>query len=116
MPEHEESRTVESLELTLSDSSQLPRLRDWLRTQAGAEVRYSSSLPGPGELGAEDVLTVLAGSSVLATAISTLPDFLRSRRSGLRIEVSARGRKMMVQADNIEEVMPVLERLLDDRD
>lgn len=102
-----------------ADPAELAALREWLRPQpdqprAGMDVRLAARQPAPGELGAVDVLAVLASSSVLATAIRTLPDFLRSRRSGVRIEATIREEKFVIDATNLEEVLPLLDRLLDD--
>ena len=97
----------------ISDPSQFPSLRDWMRGQPGVEVAVVAGTPGAGELGVLDVLTVLAGSTGVVAAIKTLPDFIRSRRSGVRIEATIRGQKVIVDATNVEEVMPIVERLLD---
>jgi hypothetical protein len=103
-----------AIDFTTSDPGELPRLREWLRGQGGAEVSYRPSAPAVGELGASDVLTVLAGSSVLATVIKTLPDFLRSRRSGLRIHVTVGEKKVELDATNVDDALRIVERLLDD--
>jgi hypothetical protein len=106
--------------LAVSDPSQLSSLRDWLRdwlrTQPGFEVAVVAGTPGPGELGALDVVSVLAGSSgvAVAAAIKTLPDFIRSRRSGFRIETTVHGRPFVLDATNVDDVMPILEQLLGD--
>jgi hypothetical protein len=59
---------------------------------------------------------VLAGSSGVAVvaAIKTLPDFIRSRRSGFRIETTVHGRPFVLDATNVDDVMPILEQLLGD--
>ncbi|WP_329314896.1 effector-associated constant component EACC1 [Streptomyces sp. NBC_01262] len=104
----------------MSDPSQLSSLRDWLReglrTQPGFEVTVVAGAPGPGELGVLDVVSVLAGSSGVAVvaAIKTLPDFIRSRRSGFRIETTVHGRPFVLDATNVDDVMPILEQLLGD--
>lgn len=108
------------IELAVSDPSQLSSLRDWLReglrTQPGFEVTVVAGTPGPGELGVLDVVSVLAGSSGVAVvaAIKTLPDFIRSRRSGFRIETTVHGRPFVLDATNVDDVMPILEQLLGD--
>jgi hypothetical protein len=102
--------------LAVSDQSQLASLRNWLRDQADGEVAVTPGIPGPGELGALDVLTVLAGSSGVVAAVKTLPEFIRSRRVGFRIETTIGGRPFTLDADNADELMPVLERLLNERD
>ena len=99
------------LELAISDQSELPALREWLRGQPGVEVEVAAGTPGPGEQGALDVLTVLAGSSGLVTAIRILPAFIRSRREGLRIEGTFQGEKFVLEATNVKDMLPVLERM-----
>jgi Effector Associated Constant Component 1 len=104
----------ERMELDVSDPAQLPPLRDWMRHQPDLWVTLKSGIPNAGELGAVDVLSVVATSSGLVAAIRTLPDFIRSRRSGLRIEATVRGKRITLDATNVDEVLPLLERLLDD--
>ncbi|MCX5328521.1 hypothetical protein [Streptomyces sp. NBC_00140] len=71
--------------------------------------------PGPSELGALEVLVVLAGSTGVVGAIKTLPDFIRSRRANFRIETTVNGQPFVLDATNVDdEVMAILERLLDD--
>jgi len=57
---------------------------------------------------------VLAGSSGLVAAIKILPEFIRSRRSGFRIETTVRGEKFVLEATNVQDVLPIVERLLSD--
>ena len=71
-------------------------------------------VPGAGEQGALDVLTVLAAGGGLVSAIKVLPEFIRSRRSGFRIETTVRGEKLVLEASNVDDLLPVLERLLRD--
>jgi hypothetical protein len=107
---------IHSVELAVSPHGELSSVRKWLTLASvpGVEVRQLSGTPGPGEQGALDVLSVVAASTGLVTAIKILPQYLRAKRSDLSITVSVRGKKITVDARNIEEVMPVLERLLDD--
>jgi hypothetical protein len=84
-----------------------------MRDQPGVDVAVTPGTPGPGELGVLDVLVVLAGSSGVVGAIRTLPAFIRSRRSGIRIETTVDGQPFVLDATNVDEVMPILERLLD---
>ena len=103
-----------TLDLVISDPAQVSHLRDWIRDQSDVRAVAKSATPGPGELGALTVLSILGGSSGVVTAIKTLPAFLRSRRSGVRIETTYRGEPFVLDATNVEEVLPLLERLLDD--
>jgi hypothetical protein len=104
----------DAIELAVSDPSQLSSLRDWMRGQSDVEVTVAPGTPGWGELGVVDVLAVLAGSSGVVAAIKTLPDFIRSRRSGFRIETTVAGKQFILEATNVDEVLPILERLLGD--
>ncbi|WP_199840462.1 effector-associated constant component EACC1 [Streptomyces sp. AS58] len=105
-----------SLELAVSREGELNSLRTWLDLAAipGVDVRRVAGTPGPGEQGALDTLTVLATSTALVAAIRILPEFLRARRSDLSVTVTVRGKKLTVDARNVEEVMPILEKLLDE--
>ncbi|WP_255947934.1 effector-associated constant component EACC1 [Streptomyces odontomachi] len=106
----------DSVELAVSRHGELNSLRTYLDLAAipGVDVRRVSGTPGPGEQGASDALTVLATSTGLVTAIRVLPQFLRARRSDLSVTVTVRGKKLTVDARNVEEVMPILERLIDE--
>jgi hypothetical protein len=104
------------IEFETSDPGDLVALRAWLRELPGLEAQLAARRPTPGELGGVEVLAVLASSSVLASAIKTLPDFLRSRRSGVRFEATANGDKVVVEVTNAKEATQILERLLDGRD
>lgn len=46
-------------------------------------------------------------------AIKVLPEFLRSRKTGLSITMTVKGERFNLTATNVDEVMPILERLLD---
>jgi hypothetical protein len=104
----------ELIELAVSDQSQLPLLRDCLRAQPGVWVQVRPGSPGLGQQGVLDVVTVLAGSSGLVAAIKVLPEFIRSRRSGLRVETTVRGEKFVLDASNVDDALALIERLLDD--
>ncbi|MFK0155113.1 hypothetical protein ACIQVK_23910 [Streptomyces sp. NPDC090493] len=112
--DRESAGTARMLELTVSDPAQLRGLRDWLGAQDGITTRISPAPPAPGELGTADVLAVLAGSSVLATALKTLPDFLRSRRSNLRMRINVDGRQVEIELENADRALDAVERLLRD--
>ncbi len=103
-----------SAELSASDQSQLERLREFLSVAVpDVAVSRIAGRPGAGELGALDVLVVLASSSGLLAAIKVLPEFLRSRKTGLSITMTVKGERFTMTATNVDEVMPILERLLD---
>jgi len=105
-----------SVELAVSRQGELNSLRTWLTLALvpGAEVHQVPGTPGPGEQGALDALSVVATSTALVSAIKILPQYLRAKRSDLSVTVTVRGKKLTVDARNVEEVMPILERLLDE--
>ena len=102
------------IELAVSDYAQISPLQDWLSSTPGVQVLRSSGSPSSGELGALDVLTVVAGSSGVVAAIRVIPEFLRSRRSGLSITTTVKGEKFTMTATNAKDVMAIVERLLND--
>jgi hypothetical protein len=110
----EESHATEGIELAVSDPSQVGKLREWLRGQSGVAVGTQPGTPGPGELGVLEVVTVVASSSGLVAAIRTLPDFIRSRRASVRIDATIRGHRVTLDATNVEDVLPIVEKLLDE--
>lgn len=112
----EEARIDDRVELAISNPADLSSLRDWLRAQPNVEVGLASGAPAPGELGVVDVVTVLASSGGVIAAIKTLPDFLRARSRKLRIEATIRGRGFTLDATNVDDVLPIIERLLADDD
>jgi hypothetical protein len=110
-----EQTGIHRAELTVSDPSQLRSLEHLLGL-AGPSVRVlrAPGSPGPSEQGAVDVLVVLASSSGVVAAIKVLPEFLRSRKASLSITMTVKGKPFSITAANVDEVMPILERLLDD--
>jgi Effector Associated Constant Component 1 len=106
--------TAEEISLAISDQSQLSSLREWLRQTPQVIVGISPGQPGPGEQGAVDVLTIIASAPAVVTAIKVLPEYIRSRRSGFRIETTVRGKKFVLDATNSEDMLAVIERFLDE--
>lgn len=105
----------ERMELEVSDPSQLRSLQDFLAWAApDVIVSRTTGVPGAGQLGVLDVLAIAASSSGLVAAIKVLPEFLRSRKTGLSITTTVKGQPFSLTATNIDEVMPVLESLLHD--
>jgi hypothetical protein len=103
------------VELSLSDYGQLGSLVDYLRLAAPeVAVTRIAGRPGRGEQGALDVLTMLADSTVLVALIKVLPEFLRSRKPGMSVDMKLPGKgHIKVTADNAADVMPVIEKFLD---
>lgn len=108
-----EPEDFQGIALSVSDQSQLGSLQEFLRMAPGVRVIRVPGEPVAGEQGALDVLTVLAGSSGLVAAVKVLPEFLRSRRTGLSITMTVRGTPFTLTATNADEIMPILDRLLD---
>lgn len=112
--EYRDARGGAGIQLAVSDPSQLRPLRDWMRGQADVDVTVSAGTPGPGELGALDVLSVVAGSSGVVAAVRTLPEFIRARRTGFRLEMTIHGERFILDATNVDDVLPIiLEQLRD---
>lgn len=107
-----------SVQLCISDQAQLGYLQEYLSLAAPeAKVLRVAGHPRVGEQGALDVLEVVlagGGGGGLLAAIRVLPEFLRSRRSSLSITATVKGQPVTITAINVDEVMPILERLLDD--
>jgi hypothetical protein len=109
-----ESTNLERIELSVSDQSQLRSLQSFLElTVPGLRVTRVAGQPAAGEQGALDIITILASSSGLVAAIKVLPEFLKSRRTGLSIKTTVKGQPFTLEATNLDQVMPVLEKLLD---
>jgi len=105
----------ERVELRASDPSQLGALQKFLSWAApSTSVSRIAGEPGVGEQGALDVLVLLASSSGLVTAIKVLPEFLKSRKTGLTITATVKGKPFKMTATNVDEVMPILDKILDD--
>ena len=102
------------IDFSVSDYAEIGSLQDWLSSTPGLRVSRSARQPGPGEQGALDVLTVIAGSSGLVAVLKTIPEFLRSRRMGFSITMTAKDKQFTVDVTNADEIMPILERLLSD--
>jgi len=101
-------------EIAASDPAELGALQDFLvLTAPGVIVRRIPGQPDVGEQGALDWLEILAGSSGVVAAVRMLPEFVRSRRSDFTITTTVNGRPFALNAANIDEVMPILDRLLD---
>jgi hypothetical protein len=104
----------QSIELSVSDHSEIGALYSRLRELPDVEVLRTSGQPGPGEQGVLDWLTVLGSSSMLVAAVRTIPDYLRARRSGISVKTTIKGKDFTLTLDNVEDVMPLVERLIVD--
>lgn len=103
----------DTAELSVSDFAQIGPLAAYLGLAVPeAQVLRTPGRPGRGEQGALDVLMIAADSSVLVAAVKVLPEFLRSRKKGMSVTVTVKGKKLTVTADNAAEVIPVVDRFL----
>jgi Effector Associated Constant Component 1 len=102
--------------LLVSDHAQISSLEAYLRLAVpDVVVKRVSGHPGRGEQGVLDVLMVLADSTVLVALVKVLPEFLRSRRPGMSVDLQLRGKRLTVTADNAEDILPVIDKFLDAR-
>ena len=99
--------------LAVSDQAELRPLREWLAQTPLARVSQESGPPAKGEQGVLDYVAVIASSGGLIAAIKILPAFLRARRPALKITMTVRDKQFTVDATNIDDVLPVLEKLID---
>lgn len=106
-----------SAELSVSDHAQLRSLAEYLELAVpGIEVTRSGGRAGRGEQGALDVLMLVADSSVLVAAIKVLPEFLRSRKSGVSVTVTITGKRkqLTVTAEDTGHLQRVIEKFFDE--
>lgn len=110
-----EENAFRGIAVSVSDPAELRSLREHLRRVPGVEVTQLPSMSRPGEQGSWDVLQVLASSGgVLAVAIKTLPEFIRSRRSDVTITLETSDRKTTVTAQNVDDVTSIVDKLSGD--
>jgi hypothetical protein len=102
-------------ELTLSDYAEIGSLQEWLSSTPQVQVLRRVGRSRVGEQGALDVLEVVAGSSGLVAAFRMIPEFLKSRRTSLSITTTVKGKQFTLRASNVDDVIPILERLLNDQ-
>jgi hypothetical protein len=104
-------------ELSVSDYAQLGSLAEYLQLAVPTvQVIRSAGRAGPGEQGTLDVLMIAADSSVLVAVIKVLPEFLRSRKPGVTVTVSVKGksRQLIVRAEDPGDVRSVIEKFFDE--
>lgn len=100
--------------VTVSEPSQLAALHSWLARVPGIDVDRLSIEPSVGEQGAWDLLVVLAGSSgILATAIRSLPEFIRSKRSDIEVIVEVGEKKIVIRGSNVEDIPRMIGSIFD---
>lgn len=107
------------IDVEVSDPRELPLLREHLRRMPGIQVSQIAGSAGPSEQGTADslqIVSLIAGPS-LAVAVRTLPEFVRSRRSHLRITLKQDEREVEIELDNTAEgtdVQALVDKLLRD--
>jgi len=107
--------SIETAEFWVSEYAELQALEKFLRmTVSDADVRRVAGSAGPGQQGFLDWVAVLGSSNVIAAAIKTLPRFLQARKPGLSVTVKVKNTSVAVSGANIDEVMRVLDKVLDD--
>jgi hypothetical protein len=109
-----DARGLQRVGLSVSDQAEFGPLRKWLSSTPGPTVSQLPGTPEAGEQGVPDALELLGSSGVLIAAVRVLPEFLRSRRTRLSITMTIKGKPFRLEATNVDEVMPIIERLLDD--
>jgi hypothetical protein len=106
-----------AVEVSVSDASQIRPLREWLERIPGLQVRQVAGRPAAHEQGVADALTILAsGGGVLAVAIRSIPEFLRSRRTDVTVAVKAGGAEFTLTAATADDAIRVLVKVLDGDD
>jgi len=104
-------------ELSVSDYAQLGSLTQYLHLAVpDIRVTRSAGNAGRGEQGALDVLMIAADSSVLVTVVKLLPEFLRSRKPGLTVTVTVKGksRKLTVTAEDPGDARQAIEKFFNE--
>jgi hypothetical protein len=102
----------QSIQLSVSDYAEISALFNRFREVPGARVSRTPGQPEPGEQGVLDWITALGGSSVLVAVVGTIPAYLRARRSGISVKMKVKGKDFTVTVENVDDVMPIIERLI----
>jgi Effector Associated Constant Component 1 len=104
-----------SAEVFTSDQEALQALGRWCRMVEGARVEVRSTSPAAGRLGFWDHLLLIGGGSGgLVAVLRVLPEFIRSRRSGLTLTVKIDGKEWELRATNVDTVLPIIEKFMDE--
>lgn len=107
---------LHSIGVATSDLAELSSLRSWLHLVPGLTVTRNSAHPDPGELGARDTLTVVGSNRSIRSALRAIPDFVRSRKSDVRVTVTIKDAKYILDVTNVDSVIPTIEHILDELD
>lgn len=104
----------QTIQVSVSDPAEIVSLHNRLRNVRGVHVSRTAGQSGLGDLGVLDVLTAVGSSTGLIALIRTIPGYLRARRSGIAVRTTIRGKDFTLTVDNVDDVMPIIERLLDE--
>jgi hypothetical protein len=105
----------QSIQVSVSDPAEIAALHERLRQVSDVRVSRTAGQAGPGEQGAAiDVLTAIGSSSGLVALIRTIPAYLRARRSGISVHTTVKGKDFTLTVGNVDDVMPIIERLLNE--
>jgi hypothetical protein len=104
-----------SVRLFLDSADSYHSLYTWLNRTRGVRVELLSKPPRCGEQGAAiECISVALGSGGIGMALAqTLKTWLESRQSSvkMRIRRSDGGQDVELDASNVNEIMPILERI-----
>lgn len=101
-----------TVDFRVEDPAALTSLRTRLGLVPGLTVAQVPVLGAPKEQGVADILTVVGGSAALTAAINLLPDFLGSRRGGVKVHVKVGEDEVTIEARNAAEAIRILQRLI----
>lgn len=77
-------------------------------------MERETAAPEPGTLGLPDLLVLFGGGTTVLGALKILPDFIRSRRSDIHVEVTVKGERVTIDAKNADkELRALAERVID---
>lgn len=102
------------VEISISDPAELTALARWLGQQDSVRVEREAAAIEPGALGLPDLLVLFGGGSTVLGALKILPDFIRSRRSDVHVEVTVKGERVTIDAKNAgKELQALAGRVVD---
>jgi len=105
----------QSIQVTVSNAAEIGALHDRFSHVSDVQVTRTPGQPGAGEQGgALDILTAIGSSGGLIALIRTIPGYLRARRSGLSVHTTIKGKEFKLTLDNVDDVIPIIERLLNE--
>jgi hypothetical protein len=91
-------------------------LLSWLQGEESTDwtIRQSAQAPRPGDMGIEEILTVIVTSGGLTALIQSLHLWIKYRQPKLHVSITnPGGRKVVVDSTNAGDVQSVLKALKD---